>query len=61
MRVKSLVFENKASGSPPPPQADPGMGGPDQGLGGQQTAVINLTGVGGFMSPQAAGMDAPPL
>ncbi|KAL2094261.1 hypothetical protein ACEWY4_008980 [Coilia grayii] len=26
----------------------------DQGLGGQQTAVINLTGVGGFMSSQAA-------
>ncbi|XP_062392413.1 transcription factor SPT20 homolog isoform X4 [Sardina pilchardus] len=26
----------------------------DQGLGAQQTAVINLTGVGGFMSSQAA-------
>uniref|UniRef100_A0A8C1VLI9 SPT20 homolog, SAGA complex component n=1 Tax=Cyprinus carpio TaxID=7962 RepID=A0A8C1VLI9_CYPCA len=26
-----------------------------QGLSTQQTAVINLTGVGGFMSPQAAG------
>ncbi|KAJ8343241.1 hypothetical protein SKAU_G00305700 [Synaphobranchus kaupii] len=34
--------------------ADPGVGGPDQALGSQQTAVINLTGVGGFMSPQAA-------
>ncbi|KAG5284001.1 hypothetical protein AALO_G00021850 [Alosa alosa] len=28
--------------------------GADQGLGAQQTAVINLTGVGGFMSSQAA-------
>uniref|UniRef100_A0A4W6FPY1 SPT20 homolog, SAGA complex component n=1 Tax=Lates calcarifer TaxID=8187 RepID=A0A4W6FPY1_LATCA len=30
--------------------------GSDQSLGNQQTAVINL-GVGGFMSPQAAGMN----
>uniref|UniRef100_A0A8C1YU49 SPT20 homolog, SAGA complex component n=1 Tax=Cyprinus carpio TaxID=7962 RepID=A0A8C1YU49_CYPCA len=30
----------------------------EQGLSAQQTAVINLTGVGGFMSPQAAGMDS---
>uniref|UniRef100_A0A672PG61 SPT20 homolog, SAGA complex component n=1 Tax=Sinocyclocheilus grahami TaxID=75366 RepID=A0A672PG61_SINGR len=30
--------------------------GPSAGLSAQQTAVINLTGVGGFMSPQAAGM-----
>ncbi|XP_061103475.1 transcription factor SPT20 homolog isoform X2 [Conger conger] len=30
---------------------DQSMGGPDQALGSQQTAVINL---GGFMSPQAA-------
>lgn len=30
--------------------------GADQGLGAQQTAVINLTGMGGFMSSQAAGM-----
>uniref|UniRef100_A0A672N8P6 SPT20 homolog, SAGA complex component n=1 Tax=Sinocyclocheilus grahami TaxID=75366 RepID=A0A672N8P6_SINGR len=28
------------------------------GLSAQQTAVINLTGVGGFMSPQAAGTDS---
>uniref|UniRef100_A0A671PBA2 Spt20-like SEP domain-containing protein n=1 Tax=Sinocyclocheilus anshuiensis TaxID=1608454 RepID=A0A671PBA2_9TELE len=28
--------------------------GPSAGLSAQQTAVINLTGVGGFMSPQAA-------
>ncbi|XP_036380917.1 transcription factor SPT20 homolog isoform X3 [Megalops cyprinoides] len=34
--------------------AEQGAGGPDQALGSQQTAVINLTGVGGFMSPQAA-------
>ncbi|KAJ8266681.1 hypothetical protein GJAV_G00133420 [Gymnothorax javanicus] len=33
---------------------DQGVGGPDQALGSQQTAVINLTGVGGFMSPPAA-------
>uniref|UniRef100_A0A8C1U1N4 SPT20 homolog, SAGA complex component n=1 Tax=Cyprinus carpio TaxID=7962 RepID=A0A8C1U1N4_CYPCA len=32
--------------------------GPSAGLSAQQTAVINLTGVGGFMSPQAAGMDS---
>ncbi|XP_064158252.1 transcription factor SPT20 homolog isoform X2 [Anguilla rostrata] len=36
------------------PTSDHGVGGPDQGLTNQQTAVINLTGVGGFMSPQAA-------
>ncbi|KAG9351784.1 hypothetical protein JZ751_023035 [Albula glossodonta] len=35
-------------------QAEQGVGGPDQALGSQQTAVINLTGVGGFMSSQAA-------
>uniref|UniRef100_A0A8C2FP35 SPT20 homolog, SAGA complex component n=1 Tax=Cyprinus carpio TaxID=7962 RepID=A0A8C2FP35_CYPCA len=34
--------------------ADPGLTA-EQGLSTQQTAVINLTGVGGFMSPQAAG------
>uniref|UniRef100_A0A673LWB4 Spt20-like SEP domain-containing protein n=1 Tax=Sinocyclocheilus rhinocerous TaxID=307959 RepID=A0A673LWB4_9TELE len=34
-------------------QADPGLTA-EQGLSAQQTAVINLTGVGGFMSPQAA-------
>ncbi|XP_065116578.1 transcription factor SPT20 homolog isoform X4 [Paramisgurnus dabryanus] len=33
--------------------ADAGLT-PDQGLSAQQTAVINLTGVGSFMSPQAA-------
>uniref|UniRef100_A0A8C1Z4U8 SPT20 homolog, SAGA complex component n=1 Tax=Cyprinus carpio TaxID=7962 RepID=A0A8C1Z4U8_CYPCA len=33
--------------------ADPGLTA-EQGLSTQQTAVINLTGVGGFMSPQAA-------
>ncbi|XP_016394635.1 transcription factor SPT20 homolog isoform X2 [Sinocyclocheilus rhinocerous] len=33
--------------------ADPGLTA-EQGLSVQQTAVINLTGVGGFMSPQAA-------
>ncbi|KAK7120705.1 hypothetical protein R3I94_020632 [Phoxinus phoxinus] len=33
--------------------ADPGLT-TEQGLTAQQTAVINLTGVGGFMSPQAA-------
>uniref|UniRef100_A0A8C1U2N4 SPT20 homolog, SAGA complex component n=1 Tax=Cyprinus carpio TaxID=7962 RepID=A0A8C1U2N4_CYPCA len=38
-------------------QADPGLTA-EQGLSAQQTAVINLTGVGGFMSPQAAGMDS---
>ena len=32
--------------------------GTDQSLGNQQTAVINL-GVGGFMSPQAAGTTLP--
>ncbi|KAJ8256437.1 hypothetical protein COCON_G00185890 [Conger conger] len=36
------------------PTSDQGLGGPDQGLTNQQTAVINLAGVGGFMSPQAA-------
>ncbi|XP_036393318.1 transcription factor SPT20 homolog isoform X1 [Megalops cyprinoides] len=36
------------------PTSDQGVGGSDQGLASQQTAVINLTGVGGFMSPQAA-------
>uniref|UniRef100_A0A671PB85 Spt20-like SEP domain-containing protein n=1 Tax=Sinocyclocheilus anshuiensis TaxID=1608454 RepID=A0A671PB85_9TELE len=35
-------------------QADLGLTA-EQGLSAQQTAVINLTGVGGFMSPQAAG------
>uniref|UniRef100_A0A672N8I9 SPT20 homolog, SAGA complex component n=1 Tax=Sinocyclocheilus grahami TaxID=75366 RepID=A0A672N8I9_SINGR len=34
-------------------EADPGLTA-EQGLSAQQTAVINLTGVGGFMSPQAA-------
>ncbi|KAG9348444.1 hypothetical protein JZ751_002179 [Albula glossodonta] len=34
--------------------SDQGVGGPDQVLGKQQAAVINLTGMGGFMSPQAA-------
>uniref|UniRef100_A0A671RYL5 Transcription factor SPT20 homolog n=1 Tax=Sinocyclocheilus anshuiensis TaxID=1608454 RepID=A0A671RYL5_9TELE len=37
--------------------ADPGLTA-EQGLSAQQTAVINLTGVGGFMSPQAAGTDS---
>ncbi|XP_061073859.1 transcription factor SPT20 homolog isoform X3 [Conger conger] len=36
------------------PTSDQGLGGPDQGLTNQQAAVINLAGVGGFMSPQAA-------
>lgn len=35
-------------------QADAGLTA-EQGLSAQQTAVINLTGVGGFMSSQAAG------
>uniref|UniRef100_A0A673LYQ0 Spt20-like SEP domain-containing protein n=1 Tax=Sinocyclocheilus rhinocerous TaxID=307959 RepID=A0A673LYQ0_9TELE len=38
-------------------EADPGLTA-EQGLSAQQTAVINLTGVGGFMSPQAAGTDS---
>uniref|UniRef100_A0A8C5R685 SPT20 homolog, SAGA complex component n=1 Tax=Leptobrachium leishanense TaxID=445787 RepID=A0A8C5R685_9ANUR len=33
----------------------------DQTLSAQQTAVINLTGVGGFMPPQAAGTYLPPF
>ncbi|KAJ8412500.1 hypothetical protein AAFF_G00128360 [Aldrovandia affinis] len=48
---------NQSATSSPQQQgetAEPGVGGPDQALGSQQTAVINLTGVGGFMSPQAA-------
>ncbi len=38
-------------------QADPGLTA-EQGLSAQQTAVINLTGVRGFMSPQPAGTDS---
>ncbi|XP_035289472.1 transcription factor SPT20 homolog isoform X2 [Anguilla anguilla] len=50
--------QNSQSATSSPQQqgetVDQGMGGPDQALGSQQTAVINLTGMGGFMSPQAA-------
>ncbi|KAJ8391480.1 hypothetical protein AAFF_G00089540 [Aldrovandia affinis] len=50
---------NSATSSPQQqgePASDHGVGGPDQGLANQQTAVINLTGVGSFMSPQAAAL-----
>ncbi|XP_015197516.1 transcription factor SPT20 homolog isoform X3 [Lepisosteus oculatus] len=46
-----------ATSSPQQPgeqATDQGPSSQDQGLTGQQTAVINLAGVSGFMSPQAA-------
>ncbi|XP_066555880.1 transcription factor SPT20 homolog isoform X2 [Amia ocellicauda] len=46
-----------ATSSPQQPgeqASDQGASSQDQGLSSQQTAVINLAGVGGFMSPQAA-------
>ncbi|XP_071221016.1 transcription factor SPT20 homolog isoform X3 [Salvelinus alpinus] len=43
--------QSQSATSSPQQQGDMGS---DQGMGAQQTAVINLTGVGGFMSPQTA-------
>eukprot|EP00063_Salmo_salar_P062983 XP_014037818.1 PREDICTED: transcription factor SPT20 homolog isoform X2 [Salmo salar] len=45
---------SQSATSSPQQQGDMGDQGSDQGMGAQQTAVINLTGVGGFMSPQTA-------
>ncbi|XP_031428433.1 transcription factor SPT20 homolog [Clupea harengus] len=46
---------SQSATSSPQQQGEPAdQSGNDQGLGAQQTAVINLTGVGGFMSSQAA-------
>ncbi|XP_055792830.1 transcription factor SPT20 homolog isoform X2 [Salvelinus fontinalis] len=46
--------QSQSATSSPQQQGDMGDQGSDQGMGAQQTAVINLTGVGGFMSPQTA-------
>ncbi|XP_058884592.1 transcription factor SPT20 homolog isoform X2 [Acipenser ruthenus] len=51
--------QSTQSATPSPQQQgeqalDQGSSSQDQTLSGQQTAVINLAGVGGFMSPQAA-------
>ncbi|KAM6987169.1 transcription factor SPT20 homolog [Aplochiton taeniatus] len=46
--------QSQSAASSPVQQGDMGDQGSEQGLGTPQTAVINLTGVGGFMSPQAA-------
>ncbi|XP_045064173.1 transcription factor SPT20 homolog isoform X1 [Coregonus clupeaformis] len=46
--------QSQSATSSPQQQGDTGDQGSDQGVGAQQTAVINLTGVGGFMSPQTA-------
>ncbi|XP_041725161.1 transcription factor SPT20 homolog isoform X2 [Coregonus clupeaformis] len=46
--------QSRSATSSPQQQGDTGDQGSDQGVGAQQTAVINLTGVGGFMSPQTA-------
>uniref|UniRef100_A0A8D3B9I7 SPT20 homolog, SAGA complex component n=1 Tax=Scophthalmus maximus TaxID=52904 RepID=A0A8D3B9I7_SCOMX len=48
--------QSQSATSSPQQQGEMGDQGLDQSLGNQQTAVINL-GVGGFMSPQAAGMN----
>ncbi|XP_073771151.1 transcription factor SPT20 homolog isoform X4 [Danio rerio] len=47
---------SQSATSSPQQQGESADGGltAEQGLSAQQTAVINLTGVGGFMSPQAA-------
>lgn len=45
--------QSQSATSSPQQQGETSDQGPDQSLGNQQTAVINL-GVGGFMSPQAA-------
>uniref|UniRef100_A0A672GBQ5 Spt20-like SEP domain-containing protein n=1 Tax=Salarias fasciatus TaxID=181472 RepID=A0A672GBQ5_SALFA len=47
--------QSQSATSSPQQQGETNDQGSDQSLGNQQTAVINL-GVGGFMSPQAAGM-----
>lgn len=46
--------QSQSATSSPQQQGEPGDQGSDGALGTQQTALINLTGVGGFMSPQAA-------
>uniref|UniRef100_A0A671WN27 SPT20 homolog, SAGA complex component n=1 Tax=Sparus aurata TaxID=8175 RepID=A0A671WN27_SPAAU len=50
--------QSQSATSSPQQQGETGDQGTDQSLGNQQTAVINL-GVGGFMSPQAAGTTLP--